>query len=460
MSTLLSLLGLLCCLFIGCTRAPPAGDNCVPSIICSKINQEVHWNQGSSCDEEVCCAIQCMIQQELSVDSAIQIALLNNPEVQAVYEEVGIAQADLVEAGLFTNPIFEIEVRYPHAKRLHTNIEYLVTATFLDIFLIPLKTRLASTELDQAKLRVANAILNLSYEVRNTYYALLAEQQMLKYTRAIAELTSIQTEVATRQNQVGNVFQLYEEQFQSKSLKSDMKIDKSQAQIIHLKEKLNRLLGLCDENCLLLPERLPEEVDYRGFDVCVLEAIALQERIDLQVARYDVIRFSQMLGLKDWWTYSNLNIGLAGEREPDGANLLGFGLQGELPIFNFGQAARMRLFAQLRQSQDRLVALEIRALSEVRQAHNLLMTDLKIINNYRMRILPLERKILSSSEELYNVMGLGVDSLLMSKQQEIETFRNYLESLKDYWIARVMLDTALGGNFYRLLFPDCVGVVE
>lgn len=443
-----------------CTPAPDGNEEHVVGIVGQRLGKEVQWNR--SCDEDLRIAehIQDLLSQPMTIESAIQIALLNNPEIQAIFEEVGIAQADLVEAGLFSNPVFEIEVRYPYAKRLKTNIEYLLTATFLDIFLIPLKTKLASTELEQAKLKVSNKILDLAFEVRRTYYELIAELQKLKYTQAHAELSSILAEIAARQNAVGNTFQLESEQHRANFLKAEIEIEKSQQEIIRLKEKINRLMGLGEEMCLEYPEQLPEELDYFGFDLPVLESTALQERIDLQVLRFEVIRFCQMLGLKDWWNYTGLQAGMAGEREPDGVNVLGFGVHGEIPIFNFGQAARMRIFAQLRQAKDRLAAAEIMALSEVREAHRLLMRRLGILNRYRSGILPLERKIIDSSEELYNVMGLGVDQLLRNKQQQIETCRGYVESLKDYWISRVYLDHALGGYLFRLLPQECEGEIE
>jgi len=443
-----------------CARLPQGSEEHVAGIVQERIGKEVLWNNTCYEDPRITCYIQDLASQSISIESAVQIALLNNPEVQATFEEIGIAQADLVEAGLFTNPVFSVEVRYPHEKKLVTNIEYLITATFLDIFLIPLRTRLASTELEQAKLRVANEILDLAFEVRQTYYELVAELQMLKYTQAIAELASIQSEIALRQHDVGNIYKLDLEEIQSIFLEADLQITQSQDEIIRLREKLNRLLGFSEEICLTFPEQLPEETDYQGFDLCQLESMALQERIDLQVARFEIIRFSRMLGLKDWWTYTNLQLGLAGERDPDGSNLIGPGFAGEIPIFNYGQAARMRIFAQLRQAQDRLAALEIRVLSEVREAHKLLMKDLRIISKYRAGIIPLQNKIVNSSEELYNVMGLGVDRLLVNKRRETEAYRNYLIGLKSYWISRVQLDHALGGYLFRLLPQEftCEGV--
>jgi len=168
-----------------------------------------------------------------------------------------------------------------------------------------------------------------------------------------------------------------------------------------------------------------------------------------------------MLGLKEWWTYTNLKAGLAGEKDPDGTNLIGPGFSAELPIFNYGQAARMRLFAQLRQAQDRLEELVIRVLSEVREAHKLLMSYLKIINDYQYRLLPMQSQISASSEELYNVMGLGVDKLIENKRQEVVASQNYTESIKQYLIARVGLDRALGGYLFRLLAQkECIQVVS
>lgn len=451
---------LVAILVSGCTHLPKGSEEQVANVVQEKIAKDVVWQQIGYADPCITSYVRDLIRQPITIESAIQIALLNNPEIQATLEEIGIAQADLVEAGLLSNPVFEVEARYPHGKRLRTNIEYLITTAFLDIFLIPLKTRLASVELEQAKLRVSSEILDLAFEVRKTFYELLGEQQKLNSTYSIAELSDIQAEIAARQSAVGNVYKLDRYQLQARLSRAKLEIDMSQQELIRLMEKFGRLLGLHGEVCLTFPEQLPTEFDYRGFDLCVLESMALQERMDLQVARFEVVRFCRLLGLKDWWTYTNLQAGIAGERDPDSINLVGFGLSGELPIFNYGQAARMRLFAQLRQAQNRLVALEIRVLSEVKEAHKLAMNALRVINKYRLEILPLETTIVNSSEELYNVMGLGIDRLLEHKQNEIEMQRNYVESLKEYWIARVHLDHALGGYLFRLLQHYDEGLVQ
>lgn len=439
-----------CLVATGCSKIPPLDDGFVSYTVNSRVDSQVEWRQGCCQDEEIQGFISSTILEELTADAAIQIALLNNPKVQAIFENVGIARADLVEAGLLSNPSFEIEVRYPHVKGLKTNIEYLITSNILDIFLIPLRTRLATTEYEQTKLKVSNEILDLAFEVRETYYELVAERKRMQYIQSTVELTSIITDISSKQIIIGNVNTLEFQLSQVRFLEAELELSRSQAEIIRLMEKLNRLLGFSNDVCLILPENLPE-MNYFDFDLCALESIALEKRLDLQAARFEIARLNQMLGVKDWWTYTNLKAGLAGERDPDGSNLIGPGFSGEIPIFNYGQAARMRLFAELRQAQDKLAELEIRVLSEVRETHKLLMGYLKIINDYQDSLLPMYGKISASSEELYNVMGLGVNKLLENKLQEVVAAKNYTESLKKYLIARVELDKALGGYLFKLL---------
>lgn len=447
-------LGMLC---TGCSRIPPPDDGLVACIVASEIDSHVKWMQGCCHDAQVQTFIQCALASELNADSAIQIALVNNPKIQSIFEELGIAHADLVEAGLLSNPSFEIEIRYPHIKGLRANVEYLITSSLLDIFLIPLRTRLAATEFEQTKLKVSNEILHLAFDVRETFYELVAETQKKEYIESVVELSSIVGDIFSKQIATGNINSLEFQLAQSRLLEAELELSQSQAEIIRLTERLNRLLGLTEDVCLILPEKLSEEIDYQGFDICLLESIALEERLDLQVARFELTRLSRMLGLKEPWTYLNLVGGVAGERDTDGANLIGPGFSGELPIFNYGQAARMRLFAQLRQAQDNLAELEIRVLSEVREAHKLLMSYLRIINVYSNRLLPMQAKVSASSEALYNVMGLGVERLLDNKRQELTAIQHYTENVKKYLIARVQLDRALGGYLFRVLSQrECI----
>src|SRR5581483_5318856 len=115
------------------------------------------------------------------------------------------------------------------------------------------------------------------------------------------------------------------------------------------REKLNKLLGLKGWKIaakLLFPQK--------NIPLQALEAIALSRRLDLQVARLEIERIRKVGATKKWWAYSDPYIGVSTEKDSDGTQITGpaFGLT--LPLFNYGQADRTRLFAMYRQSKERL----------------------------------------------------------------------------------------------------------
>ena len=62
-----------------------------------------------------------------------------------------------------------------------------------------------------------------------------------------------------------------------------------------------------------------------------------------------------------------------------------------------------------------------------------------------MRIIPLRHKIVDQAQLHYNGMLLDVLNLLQARQNEIDSGRDYIAALRDYWIARTELERAVGG---------------
>ena len=76
----------------------------------------LYWHSGVEEDREVAATIEQLLKQDLTVESAVRITLLNNRRLQSVYQTLGIAQADLVQAGLLSNPVFAGVNRVPVAR--------------------------------------------------------------------------------------------------------------------------------------------------------------------------------------------------------------------------------------------------------------------------------------------------------------------------------------------------------
>jgi outer membrane protein, heavy metal efflux system len=57
-----------------------------------RTGKHVQWNRGSAEDAQAQAAVASLLSRPLTADSAVQVALLNNRNLQATYEELGIAQ--------------------------------------------------------------------------------------------------------------------------------------------------------------------------------------------------------------------------------------------------------------------------------------------------------------------------------------------------------------------------------
>src|SRR3712207_1209228 len=147
----------------GCASRPKGDDFAqVGRLVAERTGHRVHWNLGTPADTEVEAAVRSMLAGELTADTAVQVALLNNRNLQATYEDLGVAQAELVQAGLLHNPVFDLTVRWPDESPRTANVEIAVVQDFLDVFFIPARKRVARARFDAAQLRVAHAVLDVA----------------------------------------------------------------------------------------------------------------------------------------------------------------------------------------------------------------------------------------------------------------------------------------------------------
>src|SRR5207253_5217309 len=119
-------------------------------------------------------------------EGAVEVALLRNQGLVATYEQLGVAQADLVEAGLLRNPTAGARVRFP-AGAGSTETEFSVAEDFLSILTLPMRKRVAAAQLDATKARVGSAVLDLTAEVREALVALQAAQATAKLRQLVLE---------------------------------------------------------------------------------------------------------------------------------------------------------------------------------------------------------------------------------------------------------------------------------
>src|SRR6202011_3292060 len=156
--------------------------------------------------------------------------------------------ADFIEAGLLKNPTFGLSARVSDRPPSATNVETSIAEDFFEILLIPLRKRVAASELARTKLRVGDEILKLAAEVKTAFYEMQAQQQLLERLMAINETEAAALELSIRQHEAGNIPDL--DLANQQATYSQTKLDANQltTAISSSRERLNRLMGLWGNN--------------------------------------------------------------------------------------------------------------------------------------------------------------------------------------------------------------------
>ena len=438
-------------LFLAGCATPTASFDGVQSTVSERTGKRVHWNRGGPEDAQIEQSVQAILRRELTAGRAVQVALLNNRELQARFEEIGIAQADLIQAGLVTNPNFAASFRFPNRAPSGTDIEYSIAQNFLELLVMPLRKRVAAAQVAEAETRAADAVLKLAGEVKVAFYTAQARQQLLDRLRVISETNEVAAEFTKRLHDAGNTSDLELTNQQGSYEQSRLEVAQTELQVRRDRERLNRLLGVwgADTNWKMsdhLPELPGHENSLRN-----LESRAIAQRLDLQAARMRLDLIGQSLALRTKTRYlpAEIKLGVDTERETDGQRITGPTLDLELPIFNQGQGEIARLTAQYRQAQRELDAMAVNIRSEVREARDQLIAARDLTSYIGKRLLPTQQKALNLTLEQYNFMLKGAYDLLLAKQNEVAAERSYIEAWRDYWIARAELERAVGGSLNR-----------
>jgi cobalt-zinc-cadmium efflux system outer membrane protein len=432
----------------GCAAVrPDAGFEEVQKMAIKSGDYRLFWSKDSTGDPAVDTMVDQLISTPLTIDAAVQIALLNNPALQATFEDLGVSQADLVEAGLLKNPVFFGQARFPEGGVGNLNLEFDLALELLNILMRPARRQLAAEQLVQTQLRVAEEVVVLASEVRTGWYETAGAHMFVDLQRQITQASRLSYKMALRMHAAGNQSALNLAIERSAYEQSKIFLADAEKYLFSTRERLTRLMGLWGPRTQWkLSGKLPD-IPPDDPPLTRLESHAIVNRLDLAVARKEAEILARALGITiDWRWFASAEVGINAERETDGQWITGPNLTFELPLFNQHQADIARLEARLRRSQKQLAALAVDIRSEVRALRNELVTARRRVDHYRGVMVPLHEKIVKLTQEEYNYMLTGVFDLLTAKKQEYDAYRQYIDAVRDYWIVRTNLERTLGGR--------------
>lgn len=414
-----------------------------------RLKKEVKWARSDAERETLQARVNELVAQPLAVDDAIQLALFNNRGLQAAFYELGISEADLVQAGRLPNPHFSmLRASKPENGIREYKIEQALTFNIFALVTMPLAVEVEKRNFQQTQRQLVIEIARLVAETRQAYFTAVAAEESVRYLRKVKQASEAGAELARQMAGVGNFSKLRQAREQAFYADAALNLARAEQSAIASRERLTRILGLPSRESFTLPERLPD-LPKAADELPVLEQAALDRRLDLQAMRLETEALAKNLGLTKATRLINvLEVGPARvlEGTRDSGYKKGYEISFELPIFDWGSSKVAKAEAVYMQSVERTAEAATNARSEVREAYHAYRTNYDIARHYRDELVPLYKRISDENLLRYNGMLIGVFDLLADARTQIASVNSYIETLRDFWIADGDLQMSMIGK--------------
>lgn len=438
-------LGVLSMLATGCsTMAPDGGFGSVSELGKSRLGMDARMVRSDTDQRALDATISDKLTKALSADDAVQIALLNNRSLQATYLNVGIAQADLVQAGRLRNPSFTFQRTSAGGD---VAIERTLTFSLVSLLTAPLAKRIEGRRFEEARLSVANQMLAVAGQTRRAHIEAVAAVQGLDYARQVNRSAQASFELTGRMAQVGNSSQLDLAREQAFYAETTAAVGRAVQRTVATREKLTRLMGLWGKNtAFMLPSRLPDLPAAPAVRDDV-EQIAMRDRLDIQAARIEAAQTAASLGLAKTTRFINvLDLGYVSNSDAGKPSARGYAISLELPLFDWGTSRVARAEAVYMQSVHKVAQAAIDARSEARESYLGYRNAYDLAQHYRDEVIPLRKKVSDETLLRYNGMLVSVFELLADSREQAAAVNSYIDALKEFWLAQAEMEAALGGR--------------
>ncbi len=432
--------------------------------------------------------VEELARDGIGADEAAQISLLNNPSLHAAFMDIGMARADVVQAGLFSNPFVGISARFPDGGGL-ANIEAGVAQNIAELWQIPIRKQAAERSLDAAVLALARTAADIAADAKVAYYVAVGVDERLRIARENLDIAKNLLGLARTRQKAGAANQLNVNLSRGIALDAEIEVERARLAAADARRALATILGLTgDANTLALTDPLPiEPGDIPDSASFVLLAKAW--RLDIQAAQQAVSAAQARLEYEYRRVFPVVELGLTMERSERTAQggrdvladtarasianggltapeiqprserrrekgqdyIFGPSLGIELPIFDQNQAQIAKAQYALRQARKMLDALDRAVTQEVRSAVDRAMTAWRLMRMYRDESIPLAQGNLELSREAYRAGRASFLSVLEAQRFFLETRRGYVEASQSAATMIPELERTIGLPFDRFL---------
>ena len=395
---------------------------------CDQAGAEAVW-QRYECRDALCESDVAQRHPDgLSRFGAVSIALENSPDLQAVFEELGISRAELKQAALYSNPEFHAFWNFPLDPEFMASESYMLQTFFQlsDLWEVPLRKNVAKDQLEIITLKILTIILNVTRDVKQAYNECVYAQENLLLTQYITqEIRALRDRIYYRQ-QFGYTIDF------DKWL-ADATVGTWHARIIDRENdlatayiKLRRILGIEVSSSevpltdsLLTLTHVP--------DIQNIIDIAMRNRPELHMACFNVQKAEHTLKFERSRVFKDIEFGLEHERGFGPPRGTGPVFRLDVPIFDMNQAQVMRAkyFVAKAEQEYRITCFNVR--EEVALAYGNVNAFSKQVIVYDEVVIPAQEKARQFADQY---LASGQMNMVVLLQAFVMLYKQELRALR------------------------------
>jgi cobalt-zinc-cadmium efflux system outer membrane protein len=431
----------------GCANTRVRGSGAIDDLLASRGAPTATWPDASgkaprNNDAEL---IAAKTREPITVKSAVEIAFLRSPAIRERYAELGVSLADVREASEISNPTIGYTSLRPEGGG-PGQITRSVSVAFADLLFLPTRIRLANSNSEIVRDRIAASLLELQGEVESAWYEYAATLQSLRMREAATRAAEASSAYAKRLSDAGNLPPRALALELAGASEARIASARAKADVSRARAEFAALLGLSTRDAWEVAPNLPalpKQIEPQD----TLIDTALGSRLDLIAARREVGVLESSLRITRWWRWlGDFELGYERETESDGARLRGPTFSLGIPLFNQNRSGVLRAQADLEHARVQLDQLELAVRNDIALGLDRLATNREIAEAYRTALIPQREAVSARTLEEVNFMLSGAFEALEAKREQYEAYGEYIEAVRDFWLARVQLRLAVGGK--------------
>lgn len=399
-------------------------------------------------DEE----LSAILAEGLSLEEALRLALINNRDLQAEFQEIGIAHADWVQAQLLSNPSLDVLLRFP-TDGGRSILEAFVSMELLELWRIPLRAEAAQQNLESTVLRIARRAGERLAESRKSYYVAVAAQELHLVAQGNVELATLSFEAVKNFHEAGAADAFDENLARGPLLAAELSLRTARIGMANARRDLAKSLSIeRPVDGLLLTDRLPDPITDE-VDPEALVQQALESRLDLRAIATAIEALDTRVRLerRKAWGDASAGLSFAQQGGVNGSDIVGPGFSLTLPIFDQNQAQVARAGFELEQMIKLHESAQVAVAQNVRASADRVSTSSRNLAFYSEELLPQAERSLALARESYAAGQTPLLALVEVQRQLLDARRGHVTLRLEAASASSDLERVVGAPLPGLL---------